>query len=309
MRKLLELLFLEQIHGFGTVKINRLLNVVEASDSIDMMIRTLSDTVSLPEETLTTARHEAKRKYENLTSQPDLKVITVFDSEYPQGFFSLKDKKPVILYARGDISFLNSPGISVVGTRNPSAWTQRFGMNISKQIGLISGRIIVSGLALGCDRFAHEGALLAGVPTVAVLPSGVNVITPPSHKDLANRIVENGGCLISEYDPDSPATKVSFVRRDSLIAAMTDITFVIECAEKSGTMHTVDAAFQMERHLACYYPDENALKKGAKESDYLGNSKMILEMGAETINRQKDLDKYFTFTLPRSSNHSVAKVE
>ncbi len=98
------------------------------------------------------------------------------------------------------------------------------------------------GLALGCDKIAHETAVNLGKKTIGVLPSGVNVITPAANKGLAERIIETGGCLISEYEPDAGVTKATYVERDAVIAALSDATVVIECGVRSGTMHTVDAA-------------------------------------------------------------------
>lgn len=303
MIKLSELFFLQQIKGFGKVKIHKALDLVEKSENLDQLFEELLSCYRLNSEDLSQARTVAKQKYDALMQQENLKILTVFDPEYPQGLLSLNSKKPVILYAKGDTTILNRAGVSVVGTRHPSPWTQKFGKNISKQIGLISNRVIVSGLAIGCDRFAHEGALIAGVPTIAVLPSGVNVITPPSHKELALEIIEKGGCLISEYEPDAAALTRTFVERDSVIAAMTDITYVIECEEKSGTMHTVDAAYKMNRRLACYYPDQKALERGAKESDYLGNKMMIDKMNAAVIAKEEDL--HILFKSPKEQAASV----
>lgn len=104
---------------------------------------------------------------------------------------------------------------------------------------------------MGCDKIAHETTALAGKKIVAVLPSGVNVITPTSHKKLANSIIETRGCLLSEYEPNANVTRFTYVERDAVIAALSDATMVIECDVKSGTMHTVDAAEQMKRKLAC----------------------------------------------------------
>ena len=293
MSKLLELLFLQQIKGFGKVKINKMLGTVEQSENLDQLCESLLSNTKLKKEDLSLARSSAEKQFKDLKQQKEINILTVFDTDYPQGFLSLGVKKPVIIYVMGDASILNSPGVSVVGTRHPSPWTMKFGQNISKQIGLVTGRIIVSGLALGCDKFAHEGALLAGVPTVAILPAGLNVITPSSHKRLAADIVNKGGCLLSEYSPDTKAFRATYIERDGLIAAMTDTTFVIECAEKSGTMHTVEAAQKIGRRLACYYPDQNALLRGARENDYLGNKKMIDEMDASIISRQTDFKSFF----------------
>ena len=92
-----------------------------------------------------------------------------------------------------------------------------------------------------------------GGTTVAVLPSGFNHIMPASNRNLAARIVENGGCLVSEYPPETNPNNAFFARRDALIAALASGVVVMECKEKSVTMHTVDAALSIHRPVACYY--------------------------------------------------------
>lgn len=147
----------------------------------------------------------------------------------------------------------------------------------------LSEPVVISGLALGCDKVAHETTALAGKRTVAVLTSGVNVITPASHINLSNSIIETGGCLLSEYEPNAKATKSTYVERDALIVALLDATMVIECGVKSGTMHTVDAAKQMKRKLACYDIDD--FNKGK----YGGNEFVIKEKGTLKITDTKEL--------------------
>lgn len=292
MKKLLELLFLKQIKGIGSAFINKHINDVEQSDGIDNLIESINLLEGRGNDDIDLAKEKAEKKFDAITHQDRYAVITVFDKEYPKGFESLGNKRPVIIYVRGDTSILNNPGVSVVGTRKPSIWSQMIGANIAKNIGEISGRIIVSGLALGCDRLAHEGAMAVPVPTIAILPSGINIITPASHRELAEKIIDAGGCLLSEYEPDAKAFRMSFVERDSLIAAMTEITCVIECEEKSGTMHTVRAAKKMERKLLCYYPRENDIQ--ADIHNYAGNKLMIDTMGAKPISNKEELKDYFS---------------
>lgn len=150
----------------------------------------------------------------------------------------------------------------------------------------LSGRAIISGLALGCDKIAHETTVLAGKKTVAVLPSGVNVITPASHKKLADSIIETGGCLLSEYEPNAKVSRSTYVQRDAVIVALSDASMVIECDAKSGTMHTVDAAEQMKRKLVCCYIDD--VSKGK----YDGNELMINDKGAVKITDTEELDLF-----------------
>ena len=119
--------------------------------------------------------------------------------------------------------------------------------------------------------------------TIAVLPSGVENVTPSQHKELAEQIVIGGGCLLSEYFLHAPATRGTFVERDSLIAALSETTVVPECGVKSGTMHTVDAAVKLKRKIACYLPED--LSKGC----YEGNLHMIQKLGAIPLKNTEDL--------------------
>jgi len=293
MNKLLELLFLKQIKGYGIVKINKKLEIVNRVENSDELMDRLVTIEKQNRVLLDSSLKAANEIYYRLIKDKGLKIITVFDPEYPENFRSLGEKKPLILYAKGDISVLKKPGISIVGTRKPSIWTQKYGKELCEQIGRISSRVIVSGLAIGCDRIAHEGAIAAEVPTVAILSSGFENISPKSHQDLALDIIKHGGCLLTEYLPDTTVHRGTFLERDRLIAALTDVTFAIECSEKSGTMFTVEEAHKLEKKLLCYYPDEQALYHGAKAKDYAGNKTMLEKYGADGISTKEDLQEYF----------------
>lgn len=285
MKKLLELLFLKNVKGIGCVAINKkYAPLLESISTLDECIRLVEDNeekVSAVD--ISIAREIAEKKYKDIIDDLNLNVITIFDVEYPGKLRDLQDKKPIILYAKGDITTLSQPNIAIVGTRKPSEWSMKVEGRLVRKILDLSGRVIVSGLALGCDKIAHETTVLAGKKTVAVLPSGVNVITPTFHKKLANSIIETGGCLLSEYEPNAKVARSTYVERDAVIAALSDATMVIECDVKSGTMHTVDAAEQMKRKLACYYI--NDVSKGK----YGGNELMITDKGAVKITDTEEL--------------------
>lgn len=285
MKKLLELLFLKNIKGIGNATINKkyapLLGSISTLDECMRLVEDNEEQVSSFD--IYKAREIVKKKYKEIIDDSTLNVITIFDDEYPEKLKDLQDKKPVILYAKGDITTLLQPNIAIVGTRNPSEWSMKVEERLVQKILDLSERVIISGLALGCDKIAHETTVLAGKRTVAVLPSGVNVITPASHANLAKSIIETGGCLISEYEPNAKAIKPTYIERDALVAALSDATMVIECDVKSGTMYTVDAAEKMKRKLACYYIDD--VSKGK----YSGNEFMIKEKGAIKITDTKEL--------------------
>lgn len=150
----------------------------------------------------------------------------------------------------------------------------------------ISGKGIpvISGLAEGCDTYAHMGALDQAGGTVAVLPSGFNKIYPKQNTGLAASIAE-AGCLVSEYSQDTASSKFTFVRRDALIAALGKGTIVMECGVKSGTMHTAEAAHEMHRPIGCYYPE-------SRDDCFAGNEHIVKTMGGFKISDNSDLELF-----------------
>lgn len=290
MKKYLELLFLNALPGFGFAKVNKNLSIVKSSTSIQVLADMIREKeTKLSESDIRKALEKAKAVYDRYSAQKDLKIITILDREYPKGFRELKDKdRPVILYAKGDIQLLNQSGISVIGTREPCEFTQRLFSGLIKTIVNESGRVIVSGLALGCDALAHEEALNAGGKTVAILPCGVNKVVPVSNKDLAKHILENGGCLVSAYQPDEGAKKYTYTQRDKLIAAMTAATYVVQCTVKSGTLYTAGIAKDLSRVVACFVPSKDGY------GDYSGNRYLIDEVKTKKVAAKEELSAFLS---------------
>ena len=200
-----------------------------------------------------------------------MKIINCEDSQYPVTLNSIPNK-PKTLYTLGDLSILNMPAVAVVGSRNMS----EYGKNITKQIVkdlTKAGICIVSGMATGIDTVAHTTCLENGGKTIAVLGSGLNRIFPPENKELFNRIVENGGLVITEYPENQTAQKQFFAIRNRIISGLSLATLVIEATYRSGTSITAQFALKQGRKLLCI-PNSignknsagiiNWLKKGAK---------------------------------------------
>ncbi len=288
MKKFKELLFLKNLKGIGKATIYRrywdALQKTESEKELVDIVRERESGIS--ESDILKAMEVADKIYALVSKDPELQVITVLDEIYPIRLNAMKDKRPLILYAKGNTDILNQPNIAIIGTRKPSQWSQAVEKRIVGKILELSNRVIVSGLALGCDKIGHETTVKNGQSTVAVLPSGVNVITPASHKSLAADIVNNNGCLLSEYEPGVAATKSSYVERDAIVAALSDGTFVIECDVKSGTMHTVRFAQEFLRMLACYKCDNPS------KGNYAGNDYMLHSMDAVGVADTEDLEMF-----------------
>lgn len=204
------------------------------------------------------------------------------DDIFPKSFKRLKGM-PDLVYYQGDISILsNEKCVAIVGSRDCS----QDGLEFSRKAGRVAadmGMVVVNGLALGCDTAALIGALEAGGKCVAILPGGLNHITPKSNMELANRILDAGGCLISEYESDFLPQRYTYVQRDRLQSAVSQGVLVIESRIDGGTMHTVDAAIKQNKKLAAY---ANALLNNS------GN-KSIIDRGNAAISDEKELKDFY----------------
>lgn len=154
-------------------------------------------------------------------------------------------------------------GVSIVGSRRAS----RESLRASFEFGFLiasANRTVYSGLALGCDTRGHLGCLEAGGNTVAVLPCGLNYVAPVSNRALAERIKESGGCLVSEYSPDTPPRNFRFVERNRVIVSLSQAVIVMEAEECSGTMHTARFALEQGKALSCYIPESGPVSSGCR---------------------------------------------
>lgn len=161
---------------------------------------------------------------------------------------SVMDKDcPSKLYIEGNVNLLKKDSIGIIGSRKPTKETSNFIKRIIPQE--FKNKVIVSGLALGSDRIAHETAIKNDIPTIAILPSGINNVYPRKHRHIANKIIEKGGAIISEYEPNDKFSKNKFIERDRIIAGLSDKLLVTQCAKFSGTMHTVNFGIKYNKKL------------------------------------------------------------
>jgi DNA processing protein len=147
---------------------------------------------------------------------------------------------PEQLYARGNPALLEQRRVAIVGTRQCTA----YGRNLARRMGAElaeAGVVVVSGLALGIDGAAHEGALQAGGAPIGVVATGLDVVYPRRHGRLWREVGERG-LLLSEAGPHQRALRWDFPRRNRIIAALSEIVVVVESTVKGGSMHTVEAA-------------------------------------------------------------------
>ena len=169
------------------------------------------------------------------------------DLDYPQRLKRCSDA-PVSFYFRGERDFNRRRVLAVVGTRNATSYGVRSLVKILNDLK-DSGIVTVSGLAYGIDTVAHEESLNVGIPTMAVLGNGLHTVYPASNKSLADRILSNGGTLISEFDFDTGPDRMNFPARNRIIAGMADAVLVAESALKGGSIITAHIANSYNRDI------------------------------------------------------------
>jgi DNA processing protein len=145
------------------------------------------------------------------------------------------------LWVAGSLEGLAAPAVAIVGSRAPSDAGRRRARALAGDLAR-SGICVVSGLALGIDGAAHEGALAAGAPTVGVLGGGHAHFFPPGNRELAGRIVTLGGAVVSPYAPEVVPQPWQFLARNAVIAALADAVVVVEAAARSGALNTAGHA-------------------------------------------------------------------
>ena len=174
-------------------------------------------------------------------------ILTYFSHYYPETLKDI-DTPPIILYCKGNLKLLSTPCLAVVGTRRATRFGQDITHDIVKEVAS-SGITIVSGLADGIDTVAHSATLDADGKTIAVIASGFNYIYPSSNMMLADKILSNGGLILSEYRMNEKPQSYNFPIRNRIIAGLSKAVVVAEATEKSGSMHTKNYALDYGREV------------------------------------------------------------
>jgi DNA processing protein len=233
-----------------------------------------------------------------------LKTTKISDENYPEILKKTKNP-PQKLYYRGKIC-KKEKVIAIIGSRTPTAYGKQVALEFSRFLAK-AGLTIVSGLAIGIDSLAHQGALEAKARTIAVLGSGVDdpSITPPRNKKLAKEILENNGLILSEYPPGSPGLPRHFPERNRIIAGLSLAVIIIEAKEKSGALITADYAIRFKRKVfavpgSIYSPQSQGCHKLIQKGAILvASPKEILERLKLFSQKQEKLEIQFDSPLEK----------
>lgn len=201
-----------------------------------------------------------------------MRTISADDAHYPARLKQIH--KPPLLYVRGEMTDPDEPCFAVVGTRAPTPYGKQIVGELVEPLAR-AGLTIVSGLALGIDALAHEAALRAGGRTIAVLGGGADddSIYPVANRNLAFRIIKEGGAVISEFPPGTESFKSNFPQRNRIISGLSIGVLIIEAKEGSGSLITARAALDQNREVFAVPGDitrqtsvgpNNLIKMGAR---------------------------------------------
>lgn len=225
----------------------------------------------------------------------NINIISIQDKEYPNNLKEIYDF-PISLYIKGNKDILNNKNIAIIGCREASDYGKKaakyFGYNLAKE-----GINIVSGLAKGVDSYSHIGNLCAlmeksypqadklikcGKP-IAVVGNGLDMVYPAENKKLEKKIIELGGCIISEYPLGTKPSKMSFPARNRIISGISNAVLVIEAKKKSGTLITVDFALEQGRDVFVVPGNINSINS-------VGTNDLI-KQGASLVTNFKEILK------------------
>ena len=191
-------------------------------------------------------------------------TLTFQDERFPLQLKKIGNDCPPIIYCLGNMSLLapTASRIAVIGARTASPTGLKKAYELGKQFAE-EGCIIVSGLALGCDKAAHEGCLDAGGRTIAIVASGLDIVHPKENAPLQQRILESGGLILSEQPLGVKANPTRLIARNRLQAALSSTVILAECPQKSGSKHTMRFARKYhKRCLVVSYPEYSCVNAG-----------------------------------------------
>lgn len=211
-------------------------------------------------------------------SQGGRHIITIQDPLYPELLKQIADP-PAVLFVQGDVSLLSQWQLAIVGSRNPSKSGQGLAFDFARY--LVQGNIVVtSGMAMGIDAAAHQGALAVAGKTIAVIGTGLDRVYPAKNRDLAHSIAETGA-IVSEYPLGTPPRAENFPRRNRLISGMSLGTLVVEAAIQSGSLITARMALEQGREVfAIPGSIHNPLARGCHR---------LIREGAKLVETAKDI--------------------
>ena len=213
-----------------------------------------------------------------------MEIIIRRDEYYPKRLLQIQNP-PERLYVEGDKKLLNQDAIAIVGTRNYTKYGEKYASKFARELSQ-KGISIVSGLARGIDSIAHINSMEQEGKTIAVLGSGFNHIYPEENRYLYQKIIENGGCIVTEYPPETLVDKAKFPKRNRIISGLAMGVLVIEARYRSGTSITAKHAISQHKEVFCIpHPLDTP-------TGYIPN--LFIQQGAQLVTSGSDILQYYS---------------
>lgn len=222
-------------------------------------------------------------------------VVALGDPAYPRPLLETADP-PLLIHAIGRIALLNAPSVAVVGSRNPTPQGAENARAFATALSH-AGLTVVSGLALGIDGAAHDGALAGRGSTIAVVGTGLDRVYPKRHLKLAHRIAQEG-LMVSEYVLGTPPLAPHFPLRNRLIAGLTRGTLVVEAALESGSLITARLALEAGREIFAI--------PGSIHAPQSRGCHALIKQGAKLIDSAVDILEELRFDAPDGPSPAVS---
>lgn len=239
--------------------------------------------------------------------------INETDKLYPKKLLQIKDR-PNKIYVVGNIELLNNKSIAIVGSRISTTYGEYYAAKFAKEISE-KGITIISGLAKGIDGIAHQNSKQEKGKTIAVLGCGFNHVYPKENEELFNEIIEDGGCIVSQYSPDTDINLKEVPFRNRIISALSEGVLIVEARHRSGSGVTAKYAFEQNKKVFCL-PNQigvttgvgtnNLIKKGAI---LVTNPNEILTQIGENVEKDTEENEKTEFKIPNEYKEIYEKLE
>lgn len=222
-------------------------------------------------------------------------LVTLADEAYPKQLLEICNP-PAILYAIGNLHWLNHPSIAMVGSRSATPQGEKNAEDFAESL-CNKGLCIVSGMALGIDGAAHRGALKANGATVAVVGTGLDIVYPARHLDLAHKIAERG-LIISEFPLGTPSKAQNFPRRNRIISGLSLGCLVVEANIESGSLISARFAIEQGREVFAI--------PGSIHSPVSKGCHLLIKQGAKLVENTQDILEEINWADLNSTLHSIS---
>ena len=228
-----------------------------------------------------------------------IEIINKIDENYPKKLLQIQNP-PKKLYVEGNGNLLNQTSIAIVGSRKATEYGKKYAAIFAKKLSK-AGISIISGMATGIDSIAHIYSMKEEGKTIAVLGSGFNHIYPRENYYLYQKILQNGGCVITEYPSETEVDMANFPRRNRIISGLAMGILVVEARKRSGSTITAKYAIQQNKEVFCI-PNKLGEKTG-----YSPN--LLIKNGANLVTCPEDILEFYDIEHQEKDNQITEKYQ